>query len=246
MIDWFEVNEMKVNRDKFQFILFGKDKIETTLTIDDHDLQNQDAVKLLGVHMDRHLNFDIHISEICRKAGRKLNVLGRLSKSLDIESKKVLFHNFILSPFEYCPAVWHFSSRENMKTIEKFQKQALQFIHNDYDYGYSDLKAKSGRPLLYVQRLRSMLSLLAKCTDKKAPKYLSDMFPINENSRCLRKPNQLKISKFNTVKYGRNSISYERCKLWNDLDEQAKASKFENWYPSCSCSYCDLCTLQRC
>ena len=36
-------------------------------------------IKLLGVDIDYQLNFDQHISNLCRKAGQQLNVLKRLS-----------------------------------------------------------------------------------------------------------------------------------------------------------------------
>ena len=36
--------------------------------------------KLLGVIIDRNLNFKNHVSDICSRANRKLTALGRLSK----------------------------------------------------------------------------------------------------------------------------------------------------------------------
>ncbi len=62
---------------------------------------------------------------------RKLSVLARLTKTLDVASKMLLFHTYILSQFEYCSLVWHFCSRDKMKKIEKIQKQALRYIFND-------------------------------------------------------------------------------------------------------------------
>ncbi len=54
-------------------------------------IENQPAVKLLGLHVDNLLSFNGHIDVICRKAGRKLNVLSRLSKALSTESKLSVF-----------------------------------------------------------------------------------------------------------------------------------------------------------
>ena len=36
--------------------------------------------KLVGVIIDRNLNFKNHVSDICSRANRKLTALGRLSK----------------------------------------------------------------------------------------------------------------------------------------------------------------------
>ena len=43
-------------------------------------------VNILGNYVDANLNFKKHIAEPCKKAGRKLNVLRRLSKYINIES----------------------------------------------------------------------------------------------------------------------------------------------------------------
>ncbi len=55
MIIRFNENHMKVNCDKFQMILFGKDKCitEQSIEVGNHVIKSRDTVKLLGVHFDR-------------------------------------------------------------------------------------------------------------------------------------------------------------------------------------------------
>ena len=67
--------------------------------------------KLLGVEIDRTLNFDEHIASLCRKAGKKLSVLARLSNFMCTNKKRVLMKAFIESQFGYCPLIWMFHSR---------------------------------------------------------------------------------------------------------------------------------------
>ena len=40
--------------------------------------------KLLGVHIHRKLSFDEQVSNLCKKAGRKLSVLARLSNHMTL------------------------------------------------------------------------------------------------------------------------------------------------------------------
>jgi hypothetical protein len=70
-------------------------------------------------YVDVKLNFNFHITEICKRAGRKLNVLAKLSKILNSKSKFMLFNSFILSQFNFCPIIWHHCSVADMKKIEK-------------------------------------------------------------------------------------------------------------------------------
>ena len=40
------------------------------LTIDNQEIMNTEQIILLGVSVDKNLNFSPHISEICMKAGK--------------------------------------------------------------------------------------------------------------------------------------------------------------------------------
>ena len=64
--------------------------------------------KLLGEHIDRTLPFDEHVSNLCKKAGRILSVLARLSSYITLTQRRVLMKSFIEAQFGYCPQVWMF------------------------------------------------------------------------------------------------------------------------------------------
>ena len=116
----------------------------------------EDSVKLLGVTLDFQLNFNIHISNICKKASRQLNVLKRISKHLCKLGKLNIYHSFILSNFNYCSLTWHFCGETNTKKIEKNQERAMRFIYSDYSTSYESLLIKSQLPSLEVRRLRTI------------------------------------------------------------------------------------------
>ena len=48
------------------------------INIDGEIINPEETVKLLGVTLDYRLDFDPHISNICKKAATQLNVLQRL------------------------------------------------------------------------------------------------------------------------------------------------------------------------
>ena len=80
-IDWFTKNEMIINPDKFQSVILDKEKSNLTnvpLTIDNQTIKRVPSVELLGIHLDDKLNFNLHISNICRSAAKQLNALIRL------------------------------------------------------------------------------------------------------------------------------------------------------------------------
>jgi hypothetical protein len=211
----------------------------------------EDEVKLLGVTIDFKLNFDRHVSNICKKASRQLNVLKRIGKHLCKLGKMTIYHSFILSNFNYCPLTWHFCGEVNTKKIEKIQERALRFIYNDYSSSYDDLLIKSKLPSLKIRRQRSIAIETYKIINKETPTYLNDLVKIKCNSYSFRYTNTAEIPQVRTTSYGINSFRYTAAKLWNSLPQhyrdQTSYKQFQSlvscWNgESCYCSCCSQST----
>ena len=73
LIDWFSKNLMKANPDKFQAIAIGPKTNRHNLSFDlkGNKITCEENVELLGITVDSHLNFDKHITEICKKKKKK-------------------------------------------------------------------------------------------------------------------------------------------------------------------------------
>ena len=107
-IDWFKTNKMIVNPGKFQSIIIDKkkqDRTKETFEIGDKVIEASPSVKLLGVQIDDKLNFNLHITNICRSTANQLNALIRLKQFLSFEAKKVLVNSYFYLNFNYCPLV---------------------------------------------------------------------------------------------------------------------------------------------
>jgi hypothetical protein len=116
LIDWFANNKMKANPDKFQAI--GDIKFN----LDGNEILCENEVKLLRATIDCQLKFNTHISEICKKASRQLNVLKRIGKHLSKLGRLTIYHSNIMSNFNYCPVVWHFCG----ESITKLEAQPTE------------------------------------------------------------------------------------------------------------------------
>ena len=159
LIDWFSDNQMQANPDKFQSLAVGsKSRNENMVfNLGNDCLINCDAeVKILGVTIDFKLKFDIHVSNICKKASAQLGILKRIGKNLCRLGKLNIYQPFVLSNFNFCPLTWHFCGETNTKKLEKIQEGALRFIYNDFNSNYEPLLFRSKMPTLKLQRLRTM------------------------------------------------------------------------------------------
>ena len=73
-------------------------------------IMSEEKVKLLGIQIDNRLNFDHHISQLFKKAGKKLHAVTRVFKYMDISQRKLIANAFIMSQFSHCPLIWMFHS----------------------------------------------------------------------------------------------------------------------------------------
>ena len=104
-IDWFKINEIIVNPDKFQVIVVKKNsrkKDSYALNINNQTINSGNSVKLLGIEIDNTRSFNKYISTLCKKASNQLNSIGRIQKYMGFKGKEVLLNSFVLSNFNYC------------------------------------------------------------------------------------------------------------------------------------------------
>jgi len=250
LIAWFSNNKMQANPDKFQGIAIGKKSREHITSFNlgnNHTIKCDEEVKLLGVTIDFQLKFNSHISNICKKASRQLNVLKRIGKHLCKLGKLTIYHSFILSSFNYCPVVWHYCGEVNTKKMEKIQERALRFIYDDYVSTYDDLLNKSKLPSLKIRRLRSIILETFKIVNNQTPIYLNDLVNLKSNSYSFRYTRTAEIPQVRTSSYGINSFRFGAAKLWNSLPQHFRdqvhfnqfSSLVSSWDgESCRCSYC--------
>ena len=107
-VEWFENNFMKLNQEKCHLLVSGHEHETVWAKIGETKIWESNKQKLLGVVIDRNLNFDECVFDLCKKTGRKLSVLARLSNYMSFEKRKILLKAFAESQFGYCPLTWMF------------------------------------------------------------------------------------------------------------------------------------------
>ena len=75
--NWFYDSYMFLNTRNCEFINFGKTSENDVFTYNDTATK-----KLLGITINDHLNFNKHISNVCKSARRKVNALMIVSSLL--------------------------------------------------------------------------------------------------------------------------------------------------------------------
>ena len=171
--------------------------------IENKKITSEHSVKLLGIEIDNQLNFDNHVSTLCKKAGSQLNAIGRLRKYIGFPGKKALIEAFVFSNFNYCPLAWYFTSMASTNKIESIQKIALRLLYNNYTSTYDSLLAKANKPSMELKRYRILALEIFKTLNFLNPTYMQDLSYLRSSS--TRRPNNIVVVRTNTNAWNEKS-----------------------------------------
>ena len=130
-IHWLKDNEMVANPSKFQLMFLSKYKnIEKNMSLDGKTIKSSDTVELLGIILDKNINFKRHTQNICRKANNKTKALLGIRKFLNLEQVQVLAQAYISSNFRYCLLIWMFCGKMTDNLIVKTHYRTLRAIYD--------------------------------------------------------------------------------------------------------------------
>ena len=130
LLYWFKIDPIKTNPGKFQFMILGKKKrLKYSLKIGSITIKESEEVELLGITIDKALNFKKHIENLCRIAQYKLQALIRIRKYLTLDDTKLLGNVFIESQFNYASLIWMFCHNTTFLKMRKIHHKTLKVIY---------------------------------------------------------------------------------------------------------------------
>ena len=166
---------MTLNQGKCHLLVSGHKHESVFANIGETRLWEEYCAKLLGIQIDRDLNFKKHVRELCKKAGRKLSMMSRVAKYVSLEKRKINMRTFFESQFTYCPLIWMFCDRGLNRKINHLHERALRIAYNDYDSTFDALLEKDNSIVIHQRNLRSLLIEMYKIHSKIAPAFICDL-----------------------------------------------------------------------
>ena len=123
LFNWFKNNRLKNNVDKCHVLVSTSKPVG--IKVGDYAIDKSECEKLLGVKIDVNLNFNNHISDLYKRASRKISALAKVSPFMGLTKRKLLMNAFFTSYFIYWPLIWMCHSRSNNGKINMLHERCL-------------------------------------------------------------------------------------------------------------------------
>ena len=162
VIEWFKNNHMELNESKCHLLFCGNSKNSISVNVGSFTIEQENEVNLLGIVIDKQLKFDNHIYTIYKKAGNKLNALGRLCNILLLQKRKILMKAFVISQFSFSPLVGMFHSRELNSKINALHYRALKMAYGDDTSSFSELLIRDNSVTIHHRNIQILAIELFK------------------------------------------------------------------------------------
>ena len=134
------------------------------LRLSGEELQTTDIVKILGVKISKDHKWDVHISDIIKRASGRLFKLTTLRHfGLPVEDLKTIYIGFIRPHVDYAVPAWHPGlSEQQHAALERIQKRACRIISGNKFDSYVDALEQCQLTSLRARREQICLQFMDK------------------------------------------------------------------------------------
>ena len=131
LLDWFRANQLTMNLEKTELILFSKDKSPRNIELElgNITLKSCTFVKFLGLWIDHTLSWKKHLSTLLIKLKQNTNLLKLGNKYLSKQTKRQIYFAHIYSHISYGLVIWgNMLNQTNLNKIQKCMDDCFKLI----------------------------------------------------------------------------------------------------------------------
>lgn len=134
--NWFDNRLLTINFNKTHYLPLSCNK-SSQPTFESLEINIRGAlctvlpeknIKYLGVFIDSHLRWDVHINYIIKKLQTIIYKFKYLKNILDFDQLKMLYHSLVESHLRYCILGWGGVAKTHLTPLETLQKRFLKIM----------------------------------------------------------------------------------------------------------------------
>ena len=233
LVSWLNANKISLNASKTEFVIFRSPwkRLDCLprLKLAGKILTPSKSVKYLGVHLDEHLNWKIHISTVASKLCRANGALSKLRHFVPTQILLNIYHAIFSSHFRYASQIWGLCDNSVTHRIQTLQNTAIRLItFNGPRVSATPLYAELGILKAFDQVKVMNILHIHKYLNGNLPTDALDTLKFNKINHSFgtrgNSVSLLKHQSVNTTCYGLNSFTRLSSNQWNELQ---KVSNFD-------------------
>ena len=124
---WVITNKLKINDSKTEFIVIC-DLSGLSVNVGDSQITQSLKVRDLGVTFDQFLNFDDHITAICRSTYFHIRNIGKIRNLLSYNACFTIIHALISCRLDYCNSLLHNVPTHKTDRLQRLQNQCARIL----------------------------------------------------------------------------------------------------------------------
>ena len=126
-------NKLKINDSKTEFIVFRSPQLKCDLSglsvnVGESMITQSSKVRDLGVTFDQFLNFDDHITAICRSTHFHIRNIGKIRNLLSYNACSTIIHALISCRLDYCNFLLYNVPTHITDRLQRLQNQCACIV----------------------------------------------------------------------------------------------------------------------
>ena len=225
---WLTQNKLALNTKKCEFLLIGsrkriKDAIVPGVSIKENTIERVRSLKYLGVMIDEHLDWTVHVETLRKKIVKDLYLLRRIKYFIGRKMALTFYKSIIQSKFDYCSVVWGNVGKGLERKLQILQNRAVRTVMGvDWTVSSDTVFDTLKLDRLQDRRIKRVFQFMYKIVHDSVPQILRGHFVFKRYNYNLRQTAQNIVLPPVRTELKRRSISYYGTKLWNNLTDEIK------------------------
>jgi len=230
LCEWFKVNKLSLNLDKTCYSLFGlnhKNTIAQTLYINGKVILNVESCKYLGILIDSDLKWKGHITYIHNKLVKFVIIFYKIRSKLPPEILRLIYFAFVHSHLSYGIEIYGNTTANHLSELLVLNNRLLRILqHKPFKTHTTDLYNTYFTLPLQLMHTYQILVFMHRYVHHRneLPVIFSTYF---EENKLIHHHDTRHKHDFHThlvhTEFGKRSIKYKGCILWNSLPVDIKA-----------------------
>jgi hypothetical protein len=98
------------------------------ILIDTTEIPQVTSVKFLGIYVDQHITWKVHIEKIASKIAKNIGIISRVSYLIPANIRLTLYYSLIYPYLAYGNMIWASNYEHRLQRIKILQKRIIRLI----------------------------------------------------------------------------------------------------------------------